>query len=74
MGYGEEPHPNASPGGRGAYYKSGSPPGRGEGWVFNSPFEGGRALKICPVGKFSEGARLQGRFVVGAGGCKKELN
>jgi hypothetical protein len=28
-----------------------------------------RALKICPVGKFSEGARLQGR--VGDGECKK---
>ena len=26
----------------------------------NSPFEGGRALKICPVGKFSEGASLRG--------------
>jgi len=24
------------------------------------PLKGGRALKICPVGKFSEGARLQG--------------
>jgi four helix bundle protein len=28
---------------------------------------GGRALKICPVGKFSEGASLQGRLVVGIG-------
>jgi hypothetical protein len=37
--------------------------GRGGEWEKgrNSPFEGGRALKICPVGKFSEGASLQGR-------------
>ena len=38
---------------------------------FDSPFQGGRALKICPVGKFNEGASLQGgvdvtqRFVFG---------
>jgi len=36
--------------------------GEGErGCSSNSPFEGGRALKICPVGKFSEGASLQGQ-------------
>jgi hypothetical protein len=41
------------------------------GVLLGSP-PGGRALKICPVGKFSEGARLQGRFVVGEGGCKTQ--
>ena len=29
-----------------------------------APLLGGRALKNSPVGYFSEGARLQGRFVV----------
>jgi hypothetical protein len=43
----------------------------------NSPFEGGRALKICPVGKFSEGASLQGQGDVipplkGVEGCTEE--
>jgi hypothetical protein len=36
-----------------------------------APFLGGRALKNDPVDHFSEGAKLQGRFVVvGLGVCK----
>jgi len=32
--------------------------------IHPAPLLGGRALKNSPVGYFSEGARLQGRFVV----------
>ncbi len=39
--------------------------------LWNPPL-GDRALKNCPVDNFSEGASLQGRIVVGAGGKERE--
>jgi len=35
-----------------------------QGGFAKAPLLGGRALRNCPVGNFSEGARKQERFVV----------